>query len=56
MRALVNYEYKPVVKWVGFTTRITYVASFFVRDPRDLRQIYNVNPASTRATCNLYGT
>ena len=52
----VNYLHTPYFRFVFGQTRIHYIASFIVRDTRDFRQIYNPNPAATRATCNNYGT
>lgn len=48
----VTYTYQPL--FTGFFLRdrtIRHEASFINRDPRDLSQIYNPNPAATRATC-----
>jgi hypothetical protein len=52
----VNYLHTPYFRWLFNQSRIHYVASFIVRDARDLSRIYNPNPAATRATCNLYTT
>jgi hypothetical protein len=48
----VTYTYQPL--FTGFFLRnrtIRHEASFINRDPRDLAQIYNPNPAATVATC-----
>lgn len=51
----INYDYEPIVgvRWFAEPRRISYTASFIVRDNRDFAQIYNPSPAATRATCNL---
>jgi hypothetical protein len=49
----VIYDYKSLFGNVYFPQRtIKYLASFVVRDDRDLRQIYNPTPAATAYTCN----
>lgn len=52
----VNYLYTPLIGngWFASPRRLQYVASFIVRDNRDLTQLYNPSPAATRSTCNLY--
>jgi hypothetical protein len=48
----VTYNYQPL--FTGFFLRsrtIRHEASFINRDPRDLSQIYNPNPAAPVATC-----
>lgn len=56
----INYEYNPVVsdRWLPTgTTRLHYVASFIVRDPRDFTQIFNPSPQvapGDKMTCNRY--
>ncbi len=52
----VNYNYKPLISnyLLSSTTRLHYIASFIVRDPRNFSQLYNPSPSSTRSTCNLY--
>jgi Flp pilus assembly protein TadG len=52
----VNYLHTPYFRFLFSPSRIHYIASFIVRDTRDFRQIYNPNPAATRAYCNVYGT
>lgn len=47
----INYRYTPMFSWLSSPSRIHYVASFIVRDPRDFSQIY---PGATRSTCDLY--
>jgi len=51
----VTYIYRPLVasSFVGNTT-IRKEAAFYVRDDRDLTQIYNPNPSAPVATCNLF--
>jgi hypothetical protein len=49
----VIYDYKSLFGNIYFPQRtITYLASFVVRDDRDLRQIYNPTPAATAYTCD----
>ncbi len=51
----INYDYEPVVgDWLIGDRKVQYVASFIVRDPRDLTQIYNPNPAATPSTCDRH--
>lgn len=53
----INYEYKPMFTfiWTGQTrSRVTYPASFIVRDPRDFSQIYNPEPKAPRYTCDKF--
>ena len=52
----INYLHTPYFRFLFNPSRIHYIASFIIRDNRDMRQIYNPNPAASRATCNLYGT
>lgn len=53
----VNYLVKPLFgSWLTAPSRLHFVASFIVRDPRDFAQLYNPNPAATRMTCNKYTT
>lgn len=54
----INYQYQPVITkyWLpSGAEKIRYLASFIVRDQRDFSQIYNPEPAATRATCDKYG-
>lgn len=51
----INYDYQPIVNFFGGTPRrLSYTASFIVRDNRDFRQLYNPTPVANRATCNKY--
>lgn len=55
----INYDYLPIVSaaWLpGGTVKLSYTASFIVRDKRDFGQIYNpvTSPVTPRSTCNLY--
>lgn len=52
----VNYLYTPLIGngWFASPRRLQYVASFIVRDNRDLTQLYNPSPTVNRSTCNLY--
>lgn len=58
----VNYEYNPVVsdRWLpAGTTRLSYIASFIVRDRRDFTQIFNPTPSvatNQKMTCDRYTT
>lgn len=48
----ITYTYQPLITGMFMRNRtIRYEASFVNRDPRDLAQIYNPNPAATVATC-----
>jgi Flp pilus assembly protein TadG len=53
----VTYTYKPLVasSLIGPRT-LKKEAAFYVRDDRDLTQLFNPNPASSVSTCNLYNT
>lgn len=53
----INYRYTPMFSWLSAPSDLRYIASFIVRDPRDLSQIYSsagVTPShcgySARAT------
>lgn len=53
----VNFKYQPLfgLGWIdGKKSRISYTASYMVRDRRDFTQIYNPAPAATRYTCDKY--
>jgi len=51
----VNYDYQRLFGGTFMApVRIHYVASFLVRDRRDLSQIFNPSPAATRSTCDKY--
>lgn len=55
--AEVTYDYEPLVgAWALGTFRIRREAAFYVRDDRDLTQVYNPNPAATPSACNVYNT
>lgn len=48
----ITYTYQPLITGMFMRNRtIRYEASFVNRDPRDLSQIFNPNPAATVATC-----
>lgn len=51
----VNYDYQRLFgdTFLG-PTKLRYVASFLVRDRRDLSQLFNPSPAATRSTCDKY--
>ena len=55
--AEVTYEYVPMVAplILGPIT-IRKEAAFYVRDDRDLTQVYNPNPAATVSACNVYNS
>ncbi|KRA83266.1 TadE/TadG family type IV pilus assembly protein [Altererythrobacter sp. Root672] len=51
--AEVSYDYKPVFgDWVLGKIRLRREAAFYVRDDRDLTQIYNPSPTASASTCN----
>ncbi|AQR73897.1 TadE/TadG family type IV pilus assembly protein [Sphingomonas sp. LM7] len=51
----VNYDYQRLFGSAFLSpTRLRYVASFLVRDRRDLAQLFNPAPAATRSTCDKY--
>ena len=52
----INYNYKPLISnyLLSSSTRLHYIASFIVRDPRDFSRLFNPSPTATKATCNLY--
>ena len=53
----VTYDYEPLVgAWALGTFTIRREAAFYVRDDRDLTQIYNPSPAATASACNVYNT
>lgn len=53
--AEVTYDYEPLFgDWLLGTLRIRREAAFYVRDDRDLTQVYNPNPAATRSLCSVY--
>lgn len=55
--AEVTYNYEPLVgSWALGTFRIRREAAYYVRDDRDLTQVYNPSPAATASACNVYDT
>lgn len=55
--AEVTYNYEPLVgSWALGTFKIRREAAYYVRDDRDLAQVYNPSPAATPSTCNTYNT
>lgn len=53
--AEVVYEYQPVMgNWLGRPLHIRREAAFYVRDDRDLTQVYNPTPSVTRSNCNAF--
>lgn len=50
----VNYDHKPIVGWLMTGRKISYTASFIVRDRRDFSQIFNPSPAASRMTCEKH--
>lgn len=53
--AEVTYKYEPMVgNWLLGERIIRREAAFFVRDERDLDQVYNPSPGATVAACNVY--
>ena len=53
--AEVTYNYEPLVgNWVFGAVEIRREAAFYVRDERDLTQVYNPSPAATASACNVY--
>jgi hypothetical protein len=53
----VNYDYQRLFgsTFMG-PVKLHYVASFLVRDRRDLSQLFNPAPTATRSTCDKYTT
>jgi hypothetical protein len=51
-----NYDYKPLVSgYLVGTSKMKFVASFIVRDDRDLsKSVTNPSPESTPMTCDLH--
>ena len=50
-----TYTYQPLISNSFFGTKtLKKEAAFYVRDDRDLTQVYNPSPTATVATCNLY--
>lgn len=55
--AEVTYNYEPLVgSWALGTFRIRREAAYYVRDDRDLTQVYNPSPAATASACNVHNT
>lgn len=55
--AEVTYDYVPIVAPLILGPRtIRKEAAFYVRDDRDLTQIYNPNPAATVSVCSDYNS
>ncbi|MBT2133667.1 pilus assembly protein [Croceibacterium sp. LX-88] len=53
MFAEVSYDYHPIFgEWVLGKIRIRREAAFYVRDDRDLTQIYNTEPEASASTCD----
>ncbi|MFL0356549.1 TadE/TadG family type IV pilus assembly protein [Erythrobacter sp. GH1-10] len=51
----VSYTYTPVTPFEFFgDTEILYTAAFNIRDQRDLTRIYQTNPVSPVARCNVF--
>lgn len=55
--AEVTYNYEPLVgAWALGTFTIRREAAYYVRDDRDLSQVYNPSPTATASTCNVHNT
>ena len=55
--AEVTYNYEPLVgAWALGNFRIRREAAFYVRDDRDLTQVYNPSPTATKSVCNVYSS
>lgn len=55
--AEVVYDYEPLFgDWLLGAIRLRREAAFYVRDDRDLTQVYNPNPAATAAACNVFNS
>jgi Flp pilus assembly protein TadG len=55
--AEVVYDYQPVFgDWLLGAIRLRREAAFYVRDDRDLTQVYNPNPTATVAACNVFNS
>ena len=55
--AEVTYDYEPLVgNWALGTFQIRREAAYYVRDDRDLTQVYNPSPAATVSSCNVYNS
>lgn len=52
-----NYTYRPIMaSWMMEPQKVHLVASFIVRDRRDLTQVFNPLPAATASTCDKHTT
>lgn len=57
MFAEVVYDYEPLFgEWLLGAIRLRREAAFYVRDDRDLTQVYNPNPAATVSACNVFNS
>ena len=55
--AEITYKYAPLVgAWALGNFTIRREAAFYVRDERDLTQIYNDTPPATKSACNVFNT
>jgi Flp pilus assembly protein TadG len=55
--AEVTYNYEPLVgAWALGNFRIRREAAYYVRDDRDLTQVYNPAPTATASSCNVHNT
>jgi Flp pilus assembly protein TadG len=55
MFAEVVYDYEPLFgEWLLGAIRLRREAAFYVRDDRDLTQVYNPNPSATVSNCNVF--
>ncbi len=53
--AEIVYDYEPLVgAWALGTFQIRREAAFYVRDDRDLTQVYNPSPSVTPSSCSTY--
>lgn len=51
----ISYTYDPITPFEFFgNTEIEYSAAFNIRDSRDLTQLYQTNPVSPVAACNVF--
>lgn len=55
--AEVTYDYEPLVgAWALGNFQLRREAAFYVRDDRDLTQVYNPSPAATPSNCNVFNS
>ena len=55
--AELTYKYEPLVgNWALGDFTIRREAAFYVRDDRDLTQVYNPAPAATASACDVFNT